>query len=816
MILLDIFGNVDFETINNCPTIALRGMVLFPFTGTHLDIGRQISIKAVEYAMDHDTDLFLVAQKDASLENPNKDDLYEYGTLAKIKQVIKSPDNAARVIVEGTTRARILKINRFLPFISCDIETVSSSAENRDADMDKALVRQLRDACEDYFIREKKMKGDSIATLFEIKDISNLSDVVVFNMDLDYDEKQEFLELYDIFERVTTLIATLKNEIDILHLENQISDKVEEAIAKNQKEYFLHEQLKVLTEELEEIEGTGGEIDKTVDAIKKLKLHKESEEHLLSECERLRKIPSHSADYSVLKNYLDYAVSLPWNKKSKNKFDIDEAEEILNRDHYGLEKVKEAIIEFLASRRLSPKNRATVICLAGPPGVGKSSIAKSVAEALGRKYVRVSLGGVRDEADIRGHRKTYVGAMPGRIINALAQAKSNNPVMLIDEIDKMGQSYNGDPASAMLEVFDTEQNSAFRDHYLEIPFDLSDVFFIATANSLDTIPSPLLDRMDIIELSSYTQEEKLSIAMRHLIPKQLQLHGISEKKLIIKESAVDEIIQYHTREAGVRNLERCITKICRKSAKTFIKDKNAKITITDKEISDYLGKRKFLSDKINKSDEIGIVRGLAWTSVGGDTLSVEVNTMPGTGKFEITGQIGDVMKESAMAAISYIRSKCDELGINQDFYKLLDIHIHIPEGATPKDGPSAGITMATAMISALTGRYAKADVAMTGEITIRGKVLPIGGLKEKTLAAYKAGVKTVIIPKENEPDMEEVADVVKDNVKFVYASDIDEVIEVALNKNKDKNFILKLAKENNILSAAMPQSQISDSVTARQ
>ena len=805
-----------FENKYDCPAIALRGMVLFPYTGTHLDVGRASSIKAIEYAMEHDTEIFLVTQIDPAVESPSSDDLYEYGTLARVKQLLKTPDNSVRVVVEGVCRGKIIKINELSPFIKCDVSAINEEDENRDEDLDRALIRKLRDACEDYFIREKKLKGDSVATLFDIKDVSNLADVVVFNMDLDYDEKQEFLETVDIFDRVTNLIAALVNEVEILHLENHISDRVEEAIAKNQKEYFLREQLKIVTEELEEIEGTGNEIDRMIEAVKTLKLEKESEEKLIGECEKLRKIPSHSADYSVIKNYLDFVCGLPWNTKTKNKFDIAKAKEILDRDHFGLKKVKETILEYLAVRKFAPKAKSTVLCLVGPPGVGKSSIAKSIAEALGRKYVRISLGGVRDEADIRGHRKTYIGAMPGRIISAVNSAKSNNPLILIDEIDKMSQSYNGDPSSAMLEVFDSEQNTAFRDHYTEVPFDISDVLFIATANSTETIAAPLLDRMDIIELTSYTEDEKLNIAKNHLIEKQKKAYGLTKLALEIEDSAVEEIIQYYTREAGVRNLERAIAKICRKAAKMILEDNRESVCVDGKNVSDFLGRRKFTLDKANKKDEIGIVRGLAWTAVGGDTLSVEVNTMPGTGKFEITGQIGDVMKESAKAAISYIRSKSDEFHINPDFYKLLDIHVHIPEGAVPKDGPSAGITMATAVISALTGRFAKASVAMTGEITLRGRVLPIGGLKEKTLAAYKAGIKTVIIPKENEPDLEDVCQIVKDNVKFAAVSTMDEVIDIALHKTSDKNFSLNLAKQPQGFPMGMPITAGESQSAARQ
>lgn len=781
------------ENTMHLPLMAMRGIVVFPYMITHFDVGRVKSIKALEAAMAGEQTIFLTAQKDIEVDLPKESDLYRVGTVAKIKQIVKLPGDSVRVLVEGMYRAKLCEVLLEEPYFACvcsKIEEDDDSYAVRDA-----LLRKLKEVFERYFSYNSRINSESMVSIMAIDDVAKLTDVIASNINLKYTDKQRVLEAISLTERVTELIAILENEIEIVRLEQNISEKVKTQIDKNQREYYLREQLKIISDELGEGEGINAEIAEYKNRLEKIKVSDEVREKVLKEIQRLSKMPSGSPDGVVVRNYLDTVLDLPWGVFTKERYDINKAERILNEEHYGLTKVKERVLEYLSVRKLAKDMPAPILCFVGPPGVGKTSVVKSVAKAINRSYVRISLGGVRDEADIRGHRKTYIGAMPGRIINALKLAKSQNPLMLFDEIDKMGNDFRGDPSAAMLEVLDSEQNFAFRDHYIEVPFDLSHVMFVTTANTLDTIPPALLDRMEVINISGYTSEEKLNIAKEHIIPKQLKRHGLKPDKFTIDDNAVINLIEYYTREAGVRNMEREIANICRKAAKEVVADRKRSVVVSEKTIEKYLGKKKFLFDKINEEDEIGIVRGLAWTSVGGDTLSVEVNTMPGTGKIELTGQLGDVMKESAQTAISYVRSKANELGIDPMFYKAIDLHIHVPEGAVPKDGPSAGITMASAVISALSGRSAHSDVAMTGEITLRGRVLPIGGLKEKSLAAYRAGVKTVIIPYENERDLDEISDTVKNAIKFVPVKSMDEVIPIALSKNRKRGFKLDMAKQ---------------------
>lgn len=789
-----------FENIIQLPTMAMRGVVVFPNMTTSFDVGRPKSIKALEVAMENEQNIFLVTQRDVTIDEPTACDLYEIGTIAEIKQIVKLPNNSLRVLIKGVCRARLLKTVSEAPYFVGETEKIYENGEL--SSENEALLRQLSEVFREYFSLNSKLGPDAMMKIETKVNAAEKADAIASGIILDYTYKQQILDAVDAFERVTRLIPILKKEIEIIRLERSISEQVQFNIDKHQREYYLREQLKVISDELGDKEGINAEIAEYQKKLDSLKLSEEITEKLSREIQRMAHFSSNSQDGALLKNYLDTVLELPWNTSTKERFDINKAEVVLNAEHYGLEKVKERILEYLSVRKLAKKMPSPILCLVGPPGVGKTSIVKSIAKSVNRNYVRISLGGVRDEADIRGHRKTYIGAMPGRIINALKQAKSNNPVLLFDEIDKMGNDFRGDPSSAMLEVLDAEQNFAFRDHYIEVPFDLSKAMFITTANTLDTIPPALRDRMEIIKISGYTSEEKLEIAKRHLVPKQLKNHGLNDSNTVIDEGGISAVIEYYTREAGVRSLERELARICRKAAKLIVEDKSKKILVTASNIEEYLGKKKFMFDTVDGEDEIGIVRGLAWTSVGGDTLSVEVNTMPGTGKLELTGQLGDVMKESARTAISYVRSRSKELEIDSNFYRTLDVHIHVPEGAVPKDGPSAGITMATALISALTGRQAYSSVAMTGEITLRGKVLPIGGLKEKSLAAYRAGVKTVIIPYENKRDLDEISDTVKEAIKFVAVKTMDEVLDIALSKAKKPGFSLNMAKE--ILT--MPQN----------
>ena len=762
------------------PLLPLRGITVFPHMTVHFDVGRTKSIKAISEAMHNHQLIFLVTQTDATVEEPDENGIYKVGTIAVIRQILRLPGDAVRVLVEGISRAEIAEVIQTEPYFEAEVCEKVYVYEKNDKNEAKALMRKTISIFEEYVNLNQKINPEIFARVSDINELSELSDIIAANLTISTEDKQQILSEFDSKVRLEKLISCLAKEIEILNLEKNISAKVKQQIDKVQKEYYLKEQMKAIQDELGDKDGIAGEIAEYREKFKALELPEEVAKKTEKELDRLQKMQSGSAEGSVIRNYLDCIAELPWNKKTEDYIDLKKAKEILDKDHFGLEKVKDRILEYLAVKKMTKSLDGPILCLYGPPGVGKTSIAKSIAKAVNRNYVRLSLGGVKDEAEIRGHRRTYVGAMPGRIINAMKQAGSKNPLILLDEIDKMSSDYKGDTASAMLEVLDAEQNFSFRDHFLEVPFDLSDVMFIMTANSLDTIPRPLLDRMEIITLSSYTGEEKLNIASKYLIPKQMEKHGLAENSLTISRSVIKEIIDGYTREAGVRTLEREIATICRRSVREILEENVKKVVITHKNLENYLGPVKVMHDKANKKNEIGIVTGLAWTAVGGEILNIEVNTMPGAGRLELTGQLGDVMKESAKAGFTYIRSIANRLDIPEDFYKNIDIHIHIPEGATPKDGPSAGITMTTAVISALTGIPVKHDVAMTGEITLRGRVLPIGGLKEKVYAAYRAGIKTIIIPKDNEKDLEEISENIRNKLTFVPATTMETVLKTAL------------------------------------
>ena len=769
------------NNIHSLPTVAMRGLVVFPYMQLNFDVARTASVKAIETASQQNSKIFLVTQRKAEVENPKEDDIYRVGTIAVIKQIMHLPGNVTRLIVKGISRGIIREYESTSPHFVCRVEEINEAPISV-TDAEEAYCRVLKNKLEEYFAVNPKLQADKFMSILDIKHLGQLCDTIAAMTELDTEDKQVLLNELNYERRAEELIDRIEHLIDIMELENKIIRKTHERINENQHEYFLREQLHVIEDELGDKDGIGAEVEEFRKKIEKLKIKKEHKDKLLKDVERFSKIPSVSADSGVIRTYLEAVLSLPWDKAKKEKFDIKAVEKVLDEDHYGLEKVKERILEFLAVRSLTKGKNTTVLCLEGPPGVGKTSVAKSIARALGRKYVRVSLGGIHDEADIRGHRKTYIGAMEGRIIAAMREAGVKNPVMLLDEVDKMGTDYKGDPSAALLEVLDNEQNNEFRDHYIEIPYDLSDVLFITTANTLETISQPLLDRMEIINLSGYTAKEKSYIARDYLVKKALVKTGMSDESFSISDGAINMIIDHYTREAGVRKLEQTIESLLRKAAKEMLDTGCGKVSITKRNITDYLGKEKYHFDLMNETDEIGIARGLAWTSVGGETLSVEANVMEGTGKVELTGKLGDVMKESAMAAISYIRSKSDELDIDADFYKTKDIHIHVPEGAVPKDGPSAGITMATAVVSSLSKTPIRRDVAMTGEITLRGKVLPIGGLKEKSMAAYRAGIKTVIIPDKNKCDIDEIPNEIRGDMKFIPVSNMDEVLDNSLRR----------------------------------
>ena len=763
------------------PAVALRGMVILPGMVAHFDVSRKKSIKAVEMAMMADQRVFLTAQKDVEVEDPQSDDVYRIGIIAEVKQVIKMQNNIVRILVEGRERAELSAFLENPDYLHAEVIRFEEIEDDLPEEAKTAMVRSIQETFSRYITVNPRMGKELVRQMEEITDLEKLMDQLANSLPVHFGEKQKILEAISLTERYEVLMALLLKEIEITALKNDFQAKVKERVDKNQKEYILREQLKVIREELGE-GNTESDIDTFQENLKKLKADKEVKERIQKEIDRFKNIGSNSSESSVARGYIETLLDLPWNKASKDNKDLKNAEQILNEDHYGLEKVKERMLEFLAVRNLTSRGESPIICLVGPPGTGKTSIAKSVAKALDKKYVRISLGGVRDEAEIRGHRRTYVGAMPGRIANGLRSAGVKNPLMLLDEIDKMSSDYKGDTASALLEVLDAEQNKKFRDHYVEIPLDLSEVLFIATANSVQDIPGPLLDRMELIEVTSYTENEKLHIAKEHLLAKQMERNGVKEGQLTISDGAMAKIISGYTREAGVRNLERKLGEICRKTARILYEGEKQTVRVTEQNLEKYLGKIKYTFDKKNETDEIGIVRGLAWTSVGGDTLEIEVNIMPGKGEFQLTGQLGDVMKESAQAGISYIRSVSEEYGIPKKFFQENDIHIHIPEGAVPKDGPSAGITMATAMLSAITKTPVRADVAMTGEITLRGRVLPIGGLKEKTLAAKNAGIKTICVPKKNEKDVEEISTEIKKGLEIVFVEQMKDVLEVAFTK----------------------------------
>ncbi len=768
------------------PLIPLRGLTVFPYMVLHFDVGRERSINALEEAMVNDQLVFLASQKEAEVNLPTPEDFYLVGTVSKIKQMLKLPGDTIRVLVEGINRARIKNIVREEPYFMVEVEEEHYEAEIVNDKNSEALMRSVMEGFEQYIEVSNKISPEVLISISEIEMPGRMADTIAANLALKPAQKQEILEAFEPHQRLETLYRILLQEIEILEIEKRINTRVKKQINKVQKEYYLREQLKAIQKELGEDEGIVEEVDAFRQQLKKLKLPKDIHEKVEREIDRLLKLSPASAETGVIRNYIDWILNLPWTKETKDRLDLKLSAEILDEDHYGLEKVKERILEYLAIRQLAKAMKGPILCLVGPPGVGKTSIAKSIARALNRKFVRMSLGGVRDEAEIRGHRRTYVGAIPGRIISAIRQVGSKNPIFLLDEIDKLASDFRGDPAAALLEVLDPEQNNDFTDHFLEAPFNLSKVMFVTTANSLDTIPRPLLDRMEVIRIAGYTEEEKLNIAIKYLLPKQIKEHGLKEENLQISEKTLRGVINYYTRESGVRSLERQIANLCRKATKKIIEDKAKTIRITPNNLDKYLGKPIFRYEMANLKDEVGIVRGLAWTPVGGDTLSIEVTPMKGSGKLVLTGQLGDVMKESAKAGISYIRSKAEELKIDPEFHNNLDIHLHIPEGAIPKDGPSAGIAMATAVISALIKTPIYKDLAMTGEITLRGRVLPVGGIKEKVLAARRAGIKKVLLPIENQRDMEDIPENVRRKMEFVFVSHMDEVLAHALRRG-DKN-----------------------------
>ena len=776
--------------IMSLPMIALRGMVVMPEQVTHFDVSREKSLQAIEKAMSEDQKIFLAAQKDIETEDPTFSDVYKIGCVASIKQIVKLPKKMSRVLVAGEKRARIDSIPLETPYLRADIEIVEdvdTIVEETGADKNplnlEAMVRGLKDIYKEYLSKNPKVSKELLAQIDMTTDLKKLVNIVAAGLPMQYTEAQELLEETHIMRRFDMLAGRVVNEIQVLNIKEELQSKLKERVDKHQREYILREEIKLIREELGD-DSLLSDADEFQEAVDKLKASKEVKEKLNKEIKRFRNSLNNPAESGVTRTYIETMLDMPWDKVCKDHKDIAYAKKVLDDEHYGLEKVKERILEFLAVRALTKKGDSPILCLVGPPGTGKTSIAKSLSKALKKPYVRISLGGVRDEAEIRGHRKTYVGAMPGRIATALKSAGVKNPLMLLDEIDKVSNDYKGDTFSALLEVLDSEQNYKFRDHYLEVPVDLSEVLFVTTANTLQTIPRPLLDRMEVIEISSYTENEKLHIATEHLIPKQLERHGLKPEQLTISKKALWKIAMNYTKEAGVRQLERKIGNICRKAAREILETGKKSVRVTERNLTNYLGKEIYTYQMANESDEVGIVRGLAWTSVGGDTLQIEVNIMPGEGEILLTGQLGDVMKESARTGISYIRSIAKEHDISETFFKEHDVHMHIPEGAVPKDGPSAGITMATAMVSAITGRKVRADVAMTGEITLRGRVLPIGGLKEKLLAAKNAGIKTVLIPKDNKIDVDELSPEITKGLEIIPVAHMDEVLKIALVKEE--------------------------------
>ncbi|MEA5135167.1 MAG: endopeptidase La [Candidatus Fimivivens sp.] len=763
------------------PAIALRGLVLFPKMVLHFDIGREKSILALNHAMENDRRIFLTAQSDVQDDNPGPKDVYQIGVVAQVQQVIRVQGSGLRVMAEGLYRAKMVRMRQEEPYFIADIRAFPTRRLPASSqDMASALIRTVKNLFQEYCELSPKMPKELVLGVMMSEDPALLSEYIAGNVPLPVEEKQEVLEQSNLLRRLEILAEIFENENEILRLEAGIYEKVKSRVDRNQKDYYLREQMKVISEELGEDDSPENEINAYFEKIEALQVSDEIRDKLIKEANRLGKMPGSSQEAAVIRGYLDTCLELPWSTLKPVKSEITVAKKILDHDHYGMEKIKERVLESIAVRALAPNIKGQILCLVGPPGVGKTSIAKSIAKATGRDYVRISLGGVKDESDIRGHRKTYIGSMPGRIIDAMRRAGSRNPLMLLDEVDKLGGDYKGDPSSALLEVLDSEQNHAFRDHFIELPFDLSDVMFVATANNADTIPAPLYDRMEVIELSSYTREEKFHIAKDYLIPKQRERHGLTGRQARITDEALYSIIDSYTRESGVRRLERSCASVYRKCAKRIVAKEAKQIIVTPSNLGDLLGPKKYYPDALANRDEVGVVNGLAWTSVGGEMLQVEVAILDGNGKLELTGKLGDVMKESAHAAVSYLRAHADTYGISRTFYKDKDIHIHVPEGAVPKDGPSAGITICTALLSALADIPVKFDVAMTGEITLRGRVLPIGGLREKTMAALRNNIKTVIIPADNEPDIAELDSAVKRAIRFVPARSISDVLPVAL------------------------------------
>ncbi|KIL20619.1 ATP-dependent protease La Type I [Bacillus pumilus] len=766
------------EIKKNVPLLPLRGLLVYPTMVLHLDVGREKSVQALEQAMMNDHMIFLATQREISIDEPGEEEIFKVGTYTKIKQMLKLPNGTIRVLVEGLNRAQIESYVELEDYTSVDIKELAEE-ELKDAEAE-ALMRTLLDHFDQYIKISKKISAETYATVTDIEEPGRMADIVASHLPLKLKDKQEVLETVDVKKRLNRVISLIHNEKEVLEIEKKIGQRVKRSMERTQKEYYLREQMKAIQKELGDKEGKTGEVSSLMSKIEESSMPDSVRETALKELNRYEKIPSSSAESSVIRNYIDWLIGLPWGIYTEDRLDLKLASEILDDEHHGLEKVKERVLEYLAVQKLTNSLKGPILCLAGPPGVGKTSLAKSIAKSLDRKFIRISLGGVRDESEIRGHRRTYVGAMPGRIIRGMSKTGTMNPVFLLDEIDKMSSDFRGDPSSAMLEVLDPEQNHNFSDHYIEETFDLSQVLFIATANNLATIPGPLRDRMEIITIAGYTEVEKAEIVKDHLLPKQLKEHGLKKGNLQLREAAIYDTIRYYTREAGVRGLERQLAAICRKAARAIVAEDRKRITVTEKNLSEFLGKRLYRYGQAETTDQVGVVTGLAYTTVGGDTLSIEVSLSPGKGKLLLTGKLGDVMRESAQAAFSYIRSKADELNIDPNFNEKHDIHIHVPEGAVPKDGPSAGITIATALVSALTGRPVSKEVGMTGEITLRGRVLPIGGLKEKALGAHRAGLKTIILPKDNEKDIDDIPESVREGLTFIPVSHLDEVLEKAL------------------------------------
>ena len=769
---------IKINKTTNVPLLPLRGLLVYPTMVLHIDVGRNRSVAALEQAMLEDQLIFLVTQKEMHNEQPDKEDLYSFGTVAYVKQMLKLPNGTLRILVEGVARASWSNYTALENYTVVDID-VKEEAKEKDVET-LALMRTLLNYFERYAKSSNKITTETVDAVSDIEEPGRLADIVASHLPIKISDKQEVLEMLNVKKRLDHLLIRLHDEQEVLDLEKKISAKVKQSMERTQKEYFLREQMKAIQTELGDSEGKTGEVATLRKRIDEVGMPETTKLAVLKELDRYEKLPAASAESGVIRNYVDWMVSLPWSKKTEDRMDIKHAEKILNRDHNGLEKVKERVLEYLAVRQLMKSLRGPILCLAGPPGVGKTSLARSIAESLDREFVRISLGGVRDESEIRGHRRTYVGAMPGRIIQGMKKAGTVNPVFLLDEIDKMSNDFRGDPSAAMLEVLDPEQNNTFSDHFIEEPYDLSNVLFIATANDLSTIPGPLLDRMEVISIAGYTEIEKTEIMKDHLIPKQMEEHGLKKGQIIFKDEALLELIRYYTREAGVRGLERQVAAVCRKVAKIIVSGEKKRVTVNTKSLEEFLGKHRYRYGQAETENQVGVATGLAYTTVGGDTLQIEVSLTPGKGKLQLTGKLGDVMKESAQTALSYVRSKTKELGVDVSYFETHDIHIHVPEGAVPKDGPSAGITIATAITSAILERPIHREVGMTGEITLRGRVLPIGGLKEKSLSAHRAGLTTIICPKDNERDIEDIPEIVREQLTFKLVSSADEVLAIAL------------------------------------